>query len=74
MAEPEGEHGRRFVEEVHILATTMTPMLLPQPQPPGLLLSARARYRFPPASGSWTEGTRLSSQPAMRIPKGPAEL
>lgn len=71
MTEAEGEHGRHFVEEARILARMM---LLLQPQLTGLLLSERARGRFPLASGSWTEGMRLSSRPATRLLMGPAEL
>ena len=53
------EHDRHFAVGESILAMRM--MLL-QPQQTGLHLPGRGRGRLPLASGSWTEGMRLSSR------------
>lgn len=65
----EGEVGRQIVAGENILAMRMLLLLRT-----GLHQFERGPDRFPPASGSWTEEMRLSSQSARRIPTDPEGL
>ena len=66
----EEEACRQIVVEENILAMRM---MLPPPLM-GLRLPERERYQPPLASGSWTEGMRLSSRSARRLPMDPGGL
>ena len=70
--EKEGDEVcRQIVVEENILAMRM---MLPPPPLMGLRLPERERYQPPLASGSWTEGMRLSSRSARRLPMDPGGL
>lgn len=70
--EVEEEVCRQIVVEESILA--MRTMMLPLPPRKGLRLPERGRCQLPLASGSWTEGMRLSSRSARRLPMDPGGL
>ena len=69
LEEEEEEACRQIVVEENILA--MRKMLQPRT---GRRLPERERYQPPLASGSWTEGMRLSSRSARRLPMDPGGL
>ena len=66
----EEEVCRQIVVEENILAMRR---MLPPPRM-GLRLPERERYQLLLASSSWTEGMRLSSRSARRLPTDPGGL